>query len=96
MKNFIFLQYGFEQPTPEIMEAWGKWFASIGDKMVESGGPSRPGREIAHEGTKELPMGLDSFTGYSIIRAENMDEAEKIAQACPIITSVRVYEIRAM
>ena len=96
MKKFILIQYGFETPTPEIMEAWGKWFGSIGDKMLESVGPFGPGKEISHSGTKDLPMGLDSLTGFSIIQAENMNEAVKIAQACPIITSVGVHEIKSM
>lgn len=37
MKKFVFLTYGFEQPTPEIMEAWGKWMESIKDNIVEMG-----------------------------------------------------------
>ena len=46
MKKFVIFHYGFEMPTPEIMEAWSKWFASIGDKMVDPGSPLGPGREI--------------------------------------------------
>ena len=92
MKKFVFLTYGYREPTQEIMEAWGKWFASIGDKMVDSGNPFGPGREISHSGTKELPLGMESLTGYTVIRATNMGEAEKIAKSCPMITSVRVYE----
>lgn len=95
MKKFIFLQYGFETPTPEIMEAWGKWFALIGDKTLEMGGRSGPGKEISHAGSKDLPMDKNAFTGYVIINAENMDEAEKIAESCPIITSVSIYELRS-
>ena len=34
MKKFVFLHFGFETPTPEIMEAWGTWFESISDKVV--------------------------------------------------------------
>jgi len=40
MKKYVFLHYGFTEPTPEIMEAWGKWFASLGDKIVDPGAPS--------------------------------------------------------
>jgi len=94
MKKFIFLTYGFEPPTQEIMEAWGKWFESIGDKMVDSGGPCAEGLEITHSGTKKLPMDKEAFTGYCIISSENIEEAEKIAKGCPIITSIRVYELR--
>ncbi|GMQ78481.1 MAG: hypothetical protein BMS9Abin02_0995 [Anaerolineae bacterium] len=96
MKKFVLLSYGFETPTQEIMDAWGNWFASIGDKMVDSGSPFASGREITHNGTKELSLDLDAVTGYLIINAENMDEAEKIAKNCPIITSIRVYEAMSM
>ena len=96
MKKFVILSYGYSEPTQEVMEAWGKWFASIGDKMVDPGNPLGSGREISPTGTKELPLGMESLTGYCIINADNLDDAEKIAQGCPIITSVRVYEAMSM
>jgi len=96
MKNFILLTYGFETPTPEIMQAWGDWFSSIQDKIVDSGGPSGGGREITKAGTTDLSLDLDAFTGYVVISAADLDEATAIAQTCPIITGIRVYEIRSM
>jgi len=93
MKKFMLLHFGFEKPTPEIMEAWNKWFALVADKSVENGGFHGGAREISHDGTKDLPMAMDSITGYSIINAENIDEAEKLAQENPFIASIRVYEI---
>jgi hypothetical protein len=96
MKKFVLLTYGYETPTPEIQEAWGKWFASIGNKMVDPGSPLGHGREISRSGARELPMDMESLTGYCIINADNLAEAEKIAEACPIITSIRVYEAGAM
>ena len=92
MKKFVFLHYGYETPTQEIMDAWSNWFASLGDKIVDIGSPFGPGREITHAGTKELPHDMGAITGYTIINAESIDDAVKIAQDCPIITSVRVYE----
>ena len=94
MKRFMLLHFGFEKPTPKIMAAWGKWFESMADKTVEHGGFGG-GREISQSGTKDLPMGMDSITGYSIINAESLDDAEKIAQDNPFIASIRVYEIKA-
>lgn len=96
MKKYVFLSCGFEQPTPAIQEAWGNWFASISDKIVDGGNPFGSGREITRDGVKELPRDLGAITGYCIINAENMDEAVKIAQTCPIITSLRVYEAASM
>lgn len=92
MKKFMLLSYGFEKPTPEIMGAWGKWFESIADKMADSG-HFRGAREISKSGTKELPMGMESITGYTIINAESLDVAEKIARDNPYIASIRIYEI---
>ena len=94
MKRFMLLHFGFEKPTPEIMAAWGKWFEAVADKTVDQGG-LRSGREISRSGTKDLPMGMDSITGYSIINAESLDDAEKIAKDNPFIASIRIYEIVA-
>jgi hypothetical protein len=93
MNRFMFLHFGFEQPTPEIMEAWNKWFESIADVQVEQGGFSG-GREISKSGTKDLPWGMESITGYNIIEAEDLDAAVKIAQENPFVASIRIYEIR--
>jgi hypothetical protein len=95
MKKFMILHFGFEKPTPAIMEAWGQWFESIADKQVDQGGFSG-GREISQSGTKDLPWGMESITGYNIIEAEDLDAAEAIAQDNPYIASIRVYEIRSM
>jgi len=96
VKRFMLLHFGFEKPTPEIMAAWGKWFESIANRSVENGGFHGGAREISQDGTKDLPMGMESITGYSIINAENLEDAEKIAQDNPFIASIRVYEIMAM
>ena len=93
MKRFMLLHYGFEKPTPEIMAAWGKWFESVADETADQGGFHGGAREISHGGTEDLPMGMDSITGFSIINAESIDDAEKIAQDNPYIASIRVYEI---
>ena len=95
MKKFVFLHYGFESPTPEIMKAWGAWFESIADKQIDQGGFAG-GREISRDGTKELPWDMESITGFNIIQAENMEEAEKLAASNPFIASIRIYEIRSM
>ena len=96
MKKYVFLHYGYETPTQEIMDAWGKWFESIGDRIVDAGSPLGPGKEISHSGTKELPHDKAAITGYVVINADSIDDAVRIAKACPIITSVRVYEAMSM
>jgi hypothetical protein len=93
VKNFLILHYGFEKPTPEDMGAWNEWFESISDKQIDRGGLPG-GREITRSEIKDLPFAKDSITGYTIIKAESLDEAEEIAGECPVVASTRVYEIR--
>lgn len=94
MKKFVLMHFGFEQPTPQVMEQWNNWFASIANKTVENIGFNN-GRELSASGTKELAWDLDSITGMSIIEAESMQEAEEIAQTNPFVSSIRVYEVRS-
>ena len=94
MKKFVFLTYGFEKPTPEIMAAWNKWFASIKSDMVELIGLGA-GREISKAGVTDLPLGLDSITGLMIVKADTLEDAERMAHSNPFVTSIRIYETRS-
>ena len=93
MKQFMILHVGFEMPTPQIMEKWNQWFADTKDCTVDMGGVMS-GKEITKDGAQDLPMDLSCLTGYSIIEASSLEEAEAIASQNPFITAIRVYEIR--
>jgi len=95
MKRFMFLHFGFEKPTSEIMKAWHAWFQSIADRQIDQGG-FNGGREISKSGTRDLPWNMESITGYNIIEAESLDAAEKLARSNPYISSIRIYEMRPM
>lgn len=77
------------------MAAWEAWFASVAERTVENVGFGA-GREISRSGVRELPWGADSITGYSVIEAESLDEAERLAASNPFIASIRIYEVRGM
>ncbi|HYD88611.1 MAG TPA: hypothetical protein VEA80_14145 [Vitreimonas sp.] len=94
MKRYMLLHYGFEKPTPETMAAWTRWFEAVRAHTVEHGG-FRGGRELSNEGAKELPFGAASITGYSILRAESIEEAQRLAEGNPFIAGIRIYEITA-
>ena len=96
MKKFVLMTIGFTQPTTKIMELWNQWFKSIEDKIEDQVG-LRNGMEVVKNGDiTELPMDEDTITGYLVINADNNDEAIKIAQSCPMITSTKVYEVMSM
>jgi hypothetical protein len=93
VKKYVLLHYGFEKPTPEIMAAWGRWFESMKDNIIDRGGHFTRGREISKAGTKDLPLGPESITGFTVVSADSFDDAEKMAQSNPYISSIRVYEV---
>jgi len=91
VKKFVFLTYGFRSPTPDVMAAWNSWFAEIKPNIVDMAG-FRHGREISQAGTRDLPLGRESVTGFVIVTAESLEAAERMAQGNPYVTAIRVYE----
>ena len=70
------------------------WSTEPPDETADMGGFGN-GREISKGGTRDLPLGPDSITGFTIVNAANLDDAEKMAQGNPYISSIRVYEVRS-
>ena len=98
MKKFVLLYRGTrdQAPTEDSMAAWNEWFASLGDQVVDIGNPFGEGREVAAGNTTELARSADGVTGYTLINAQDIDEAEKIALTHPIVPSIQVYEAMPM
>lgn len=97
MSKFVFLyKGGWPDPTPEITEAWTSWFAEIGESIVDSGNPFGASREVTEAASTDLSIGPESITGYTIVNADSIDDAERLLANCPIITSVLVMEAMSM
>lgn len=94
MKKYVLLHFGFEKPTPEVMAAWGKWFETVKPHMIDMAGFGNA-REISKAGTTDLPLGPDSITGFTIVDAASLDDAEGLARGNPYISSIRIYEMRS-
>jgi hypothetical protein len=56
MKRFILLHYGFENPTPEIMKAWGERFEAIADRNVDPGGFGAARSRRRMMGPRDVPI----------------------------------------
>ncbi len=93
MKQFMLLHVGFKKPSPEVMEKWNQWFADTKSCTVDMGG-FMGGQEVTSDGVAELGWDENCLTGYSVIEAETMEEATKIASGNPFITAIRIYELR--
>ena len=63
--------------------------------MVDSGNPFSMGREVTETGSRDLPRETTSITGYCIVNAESLDDAQS-SRRRPIIHSIRIYEAASM
>jgi hypothetical protein len=93
MKKFILLYCGLDT-APDARERWGAWFGENGSRLIDGGGPLGPGRLVTADSASDVDG--DPFIGYSIISAESLDEAERIAATTPASAGVRVYEALPM
>ena len=63
------------------MEAWMTWAQKCGDKLVDLGAPLANGLQLAPGGASQNSE--KGVTGYSILQAENMDDAKALLQGHP-------------
>lgn len=75
-----------EAEQAEVMAAWGAWFEELGEAVVDGGNPVSQTVTINPDGSTR-PGGNNPITGYSLIRAEDMDGAVKMAGGCPVLAS---------
>jgi hypothetical protein len=104
MSKFILLYNGPATPPEQmdkelvgkIMNAWKTWMEKIGPSMVDMGQPMANGRSVVDDGSSKQALEL---SGYSIIEADNMDEAVKLVDGHPFLSdktgkfSVEVFEL---
>jgi hypothetical protein len=100
MANYVLVYKGGggmaadEAARQKVMEAWGRWFGSLGEQLVDGGNPFGPSASIAPGGgvSNSASSGL---TGYSIIKADTLQNATESAKGCPVLMdggTVEVYE----
>lgn len=93
MKKFIALYCntsGAHQPTPELspeekaqmMAPWATWYEKYGDRVVDMGAPCAPASS-SNTGN-EWSQSKNFVTGYSIVSATSMAEAQEMFKGHPI------------
>jgi len=92
MKKFIVLYHApmeamqqSANASPEEMakgmEVWMQWAQKCGDKLVDLGSPLMNGQQISPDGKSKNSD--KNVVGYSILQAENMEEAKSLLQGHP-------------
>jgi hypothetical protein len=103
MPNYLFVYYGGEGAAPtadeqeKTMAVWTEWFAKLGKDMVEIGAPTKPGKTVSRAGARAT--GKNSVAGYSIVKANSLGGAVKMAKSHPDVRhgmKISVYEIMPM
>jgi hypothetical protein len=101
MKNYVCI-FNVEQSTQDNDEsnaAWGTWFESLGEALVDGGNPFAPDAEAQiKEGV--VTMDKTPISGYTIIKAADLKAAVTMTMSCPMANiphcSVNVYETSPM
>ena len=99
--NYVILYSGGSMPETEteqkvVLQAWQDWYSHIGSALVDAGNPFGPkARSITSDGMVMDDSDGCMPSGYSIIQADSIDSAVRLAQTCPILRDgarVSVYE----
>ncbi|MFC1595484.1 hypothetical protein ACFL3X_01060 [Gemmatimonadota bacterium] len=92
MKQFIVIYHASPEAlaktgesTPEEMEKgmepWMEWAARCGDKLVDIGAPLVGGERVLSDAASDAST--RGVCGYSVLQAENMEEAKTLLQDHP-------------
>ena len=100
MQQYIFIYLGGEQPTNQEegqkhFTKYQEWLVSLGDAVVSPAIPFKDTHTVHPDRTTE-PGTVSAMSGMSIINADSMDAALKIAQSCPFLEINGTLEVSEM
>ncbi len=98
MGNYLFAYKGGGMASTDAereaaMAAWGNWFQTLGSAVMDPGNPFGPSAAVS--GGAANGGASSGLTGYSVIAADSLDAASRLAEDCPVLAnggSVDVYE----
>jgi len=101
MANFLLVYTGGGMPASDaerkkVMDAWGAWFGRLGAAVVDPGNPIGPNaKSISSDGSVHDGAVGTAASGYSILKADSLNQAVELAKGCPVLESgakISVYE----
>jgi len=66
---------------PDTIAAWSEWFQGISDHVVELGKPVFTRRAVG------TAPGATQISGYSLVKAADLDEAVRLTEGCPVLSA---------
>ena len=91
MAKFIMIYRGqatdMSEMTPEqgaeVLAKWQAWMGKVGPALADVGSPFGPGTNLVDDGSTGPAL---ATTGYSIVEAESLDAALKLADGHPYLS----------
>lgn len=105
MSDYLFLYRGGDstgsvEDMQQVMQKWVSWLQDLKSKGVlkNSGEPLEPTGKVVRERTIVMDgpfaESKDIVGGFSIVTADNLDQAAELAAGCPIFDVGGLVEVR--
>jgi hypothetical protein len=101
MAKFVLAYHGgavqaTEEEQAAAMTAWTDWFTALGPAIVEPGNPVGRAKTVESDGSVTEGGGTNPVTGYTVIRANDLDAAVEAAKGCPVLAGGGTVEVAEM
>jgi hypothetical protein len=88
MANYLLTYPGGSMPETkeaqdQAMAAWNDWFGKLGGALVDGGNPISKSKAISPDGS--VMDATSAPTGYSVIKADDLDAAVELSKGCPVL-----------
>lgn len=89
MPQFIYAYHGGKKPETEEqgaqeMALWEKWFADLGEAVVNPGNPVGMSKTVSASGVEDHG-GANPLSGFTVVEAADIDAAVEMAKGCPMV-----------
>lgn len=97
MNQYIITYLGGDMPaTPEEGEKhfakYREWLAGMGDAVVSPANPFKDTNTVKPDGSV-TPGSTSAMSGFTVIKADSMDDALKAAKSCPFLEIGGILEV---
>ena len=97
MPEYIIAYKGGSKPSSREegaaqMARWKQWTEELGDAIINPGTPLS-GNRIVSATAVSADGGDNSMSGYSVVKAQTMDEALEMAKKCPFLDTGGTLEV---